>query len=1316
MKELSTSDIQKIQDSKKVVLVETSTRNPALFRYLSTNTSLNDRLILNDPMSNTYVQLYNNDGSLEVVSQYLHAQNLTIDGLSVFNNATVQNNLKSRGQMEASCLVVNGSTTMKNATITENLTISGCLVGKLNVSSSTVNIVSSGPLTITSDNCVIHSNSMFTIDSKLIQLGNESSKINIGTNGKNEISIGSVNSLVNIYGTMNYVTMENMKIANREIFINSTPNNRLLSSVKDVGIFISNGLEEKAGYIKSDSELGNRFIFKPPFGSCQIATPKLTSNSTFIVSNDSGLVSVEQLDASSVKTKMMSVTDGLVVAGNVSVKSDVFSVGSNISTSGSASVQGELSVAGEASIGKNTIGEDTVIGGTFNVMGSTRLSDVYVDGPLYISGSTKVINDVSIDGCLDVSGGLNVSNGISVEGDVLLDSSVVVSGLFNVNDKIIVDSEKVKMMELETEELRVSEDGYVKNLLVEHLKISGDYSLENMTVSGFAKISHSLSVDKNANVGMLNVSGNANFNNSNVVIDGGLKVTRRGILVNGMSVFNSMLTVQNGLQVLNKGASITGDTKLNNANVSVSGSLQLLGDFFVTGNVRLTDNVVIGGGMEVNGQGKFGDISVLGDVIIGGDNTVSGSERISGDLDLVGSGRVEGSLTIQGETVHGDNVSVSGNLKTRGRVEVGENLDVGRTLRSETMIVGGSVEAGGLVVRGDTVMEGSVAIGAPVLVESLGVSGGLSVGGELSVSGSASLEKLGVSEAEIFGDVTVGGEVRSLNATIVHSLTAGDIATTKLNVANSVTIGDSLVCNLPAELNNGIVVSGGASFVSDLVVDGSLHVGGKVSFGDANVAGAIVVSDGARIGGNAEVNGGLNTSSLRVDKCASLGGSLSVSGSIRVGNSVQIGESGIMVGNVPLATQEFVKATCVTYNYLTLDNSVEMVKNIEDGVYTYMVNNEKVDTFEWLGEGVNGQVNCMVEDMENNIYVGGSFKTVTKSNIESNYLAKWDSKSGQWVTFGTRVPGQVQALLVNRKNEVYIAGVFAQQMGTNLLRYNAVEDAFTPVPGFTGFIKCLAMESDESIYVGGVFDRVGDVIAYNLARIDADSGMVVGIGLGQFGVVTTMVIDREDNLYISGGSKQVHRYQLRDEYWTTLNGSFNNSIMSLAVDSRDNLYVGGRFTGIQMEDGSIVSCRSVVRFDRQSGTWMNMGEGLYPDVKTIVVDVNDVLYATTTTIQPLFRYVNNRWNFMDFGISGQISSMLVNGYNHLLIGGNNIIAKYYSKNKKTMRFHNTIKVTENGKLINCRKIRFGTVADTITIKFVNRIGYITYKSGNIECL
>ncbi len=1352
MKELSSTDIQKLQENKKVVLVESSTRNPGLFRYLSTNNSLQDRMLLSDPMSNTYVQLINNDGTLDVVSQYLHAKNLTIDGLSVFNNATVQSNLKSKGNLETNHLITNGSVTMKNVTVVENLQLSGNLLGNDSLlvgSKEQLDIIFSSKETIgITSNVVGIESSMFSLNSNLITIGNQDdSEIRIGTTGVNQkITIGSVDSIVTIFGTMNYVSVENTKVANKELFLNNAQGRKILVPVKDVGMYISNGLDEKAGYIKSDSELGNRYLFKPPFGNYVITTPKLSSNSTFVVSNDKGGVQVDSLYTTTIRSNQNYIGDLLEVGRNVSISKDRFDVASTITSSGSIQLQGDLLIKGESRLGVHTFGKDSRIQSDLTISGNTNhLSNVSISGSIFIEKDTNLKN-TKIEGDLRIENDSIINGVLSVHKDACFtNSNVAISGTLGVNDVFNVDNQKVMMRQLEIGDLNVTQNGYVKRLLVEQLKISGTSALENLSISGFAKISNSLIVDKNANIGNLNVSGNANFNNSNVVIDGGLKITKRGVLVNGMSVFHHLLTLQNGLHVLAKGASITGDCKFNESNVTISGSFQLIGDSELRGNTKIQNGVTIGDSLLVSGDTYLQktrmeslvvekDVQLGSNLLVSGNGQLQGSSWIGGDLSVSGSESIEGKLEIGGDLWIKGKASLESSVNIIGDIDIGGDTKISKKLFVEEdgsirniEIRGSSVIGENLNVQDRFLVEKEkIQIYVPLETKNIQVKESMDVGNnihiqkDLLVIGKSTLDNL-----EIQGDTSIGGSILltgniQMSGNIVCSTLENEkIKTGELDITNSlvvkdkITIGDQLENHLPALFHHDLAIQGSTTMLADLSLYGGLKVGKRSIFSNnVGIIKNLEVGENMSLGGNILVSGNGSMEMLDIKKNVEIGGNVVIGGEIKLGETVQIQKDQILVNNDPLATQTYVKNQLPIYKKVTLDGSLERMEDIESGEYTYIVNKEIIDHFDGLG-AVNGQINCMVEDMDNNIYVGGLFKTV--GNIESNYLAKWDRKTQSWITFGTRLVGQVQSLLVNSKNEVYIAGVFSTVWNTNLLKYDPLSDTFSPIDGFNGFIKAIAIDSEDNIYVGGLFEKVNNMIVNNLAKIDSKTNRIQGLGQLQNGIISSMMMDRMDLLYVVGGYKQIYRLDTVENNWSIIPGLFNNTIFTMNVDTRGDLYVGGRFTNIQLEN-EIVSCRSIVKYDTRNNKWIQLGDGLYPDVKSIVIDLYDTMYATTNTIQPLFKFIDNEWKEVQVQIEGQINSMLFDSYNHLYLGSNTLVGKYASNYNKTIKFYNTIKFIEKDRMINCRKIQFNSLTDTITIKFINHIGYIVYKSDNVQCL
>ncbi len=1295
MKELSINDIQKLQDMKKPLLVEASTRNPALFRYLSTNSILNERVIISDPLSNTYIQLINNDGSLDIISQYLTAKNLTIEGLSVFNDATIKSNLKSKGLLDVNNIISSGNVTMNQVCINK-LSIGGNIQG------------SSGVLNI-------------------------SDKI---------INIGTMGSHVNIMGTMNYINVDYLNINNKELVVNSVSGNKMLLPTKDVGIYLSDGLNDKVGFIKTDSITGDSFVLKAP--SCQyiLETPKLTSNSTFIISNQDGLVDVENINCTSAKSNNIIVNDTLSIGENVKIDNNNVSIASNINILGNA-----------------TIGSNTEIKGRLDVLEDTRMySDLAIEGGLNIQGNS-IFNNTIISGNNCVVGNLEVDGEVKINNSSHFNSLVAISGSLEVNSILSADSDGVKIVSLDVTSLNVASNGSIKNLKVNNLDIHNNLLVGNiqsnnismkgsLDISGIVTIGENISLSGSINIDKdLTVDGNVLLNGPNVVIDGGLKINKRGLIVNGSSIFNNSLNLQKNLNVA-KGIIVTGNSSFNDSIVTISGSLEVLGDTIITGNTKISNSISVGEQLEVLGEADMKKLNVTELAIFNSDTITKNNALVQNSL-VVLENIKSNNLTILNDSIIGNNLSIGKNISIGNDLIIKNNVSIENELvvekdvefkNSNTKMNGSLDLIGKLNVLGDVslntnkvnisgVLETSSVIvndSLKVYKESnfmdkvninnkLVVLDDLAVGGILSISSSAFIDKnlIVLSESHLGNNVSISGTV-----TIGDNIT---ISNNNICISGKLDFNDKLIVNTPSIISDSLAVYKSSTYRSDLAILGGLKVSKNVLLGQGlGILKGLEIGENVNVAGNIRANGDISGDNLKISNSASIEKSLTIGESLNI-NNISIRKDEILLGNSKVATQDYIQTLIATYNCLSLDSKIEKIDNIAEGVYTYLVTEDNLDTFEGLGEDINGQINCLVEDLENNIYVGGSFKTI--NGINSPYLAKWIRKTNSWQAIDNSCLGVVQSLVINSKNELYIAGAFINNTTntSNLIKYNPRDNSFTAIEGFIGFIKCLIIDSDDNIYVGGLFERVNGVLVNNLCKINISSGNIVGLGMGLSGIVTGLLIDRNDNIYISGGSKNIYKYDTTNYRLIQLDGLFNDSIYTMALDRNNNLYVGGRFNKISINDREI-ECKSIAKYNYIENKWESLGDGLYPDVKSIVIDINNLVYVSTNTIDSLMVYNSNNleWQRVECGINGQgqILSMILDSYNHLYLGGsfNKKLIKYCSKNNKVLKFFNTLKLVEDGKVLNCRKVIFNSLSDTISIQFKKNVGHIIYKSGNIELI
>jgi len=224
---------------------------------------------------------------------------------------------------------------------------------------------------------------------------------------------------------------------------------------------------------------------------------------------------------------------------------------------------------------------------------------------------------------------------------------------------------------------------------------------------------------------------------------------------------------------------------------------------------------------------------------------------------------------------------------------------------------------------------------------------------------------------------------------------------------------------------------------------------------------------------------------------------------------------------------------------------------INEDIAMTICNNNTNSTFNKLGNGINGStstVNALAVDSTGNVYVGGSFASVTNPNgdvIVANNIAKWNPSSNTWSALGGGTNGVVNALAFDSSGNLYVGGDFATVTNPNgstpsTVRVNRIAK-WNPSPssntwsalggGASGNVLALAFDSNGNLYVGGVFTTV----------TNPNSSVPITV----------------NNIAKWNPSPSLNT-------WSALGSGTNNSVNALAFDSTsaNNMYVGGNFTTI----------------------------------------------------------------------------------------------------------------------------------------------------------
>ncbi len=227
--------------------------------------------------------------------------------------------------------------------------------------------------------------------------------------------------------------------------------------------------------------------------------------------------------------------------------------------------------------------------------------------------------------------------------------------------------------------------------------------------------------------------------------------------------------------------------------------------------------------------------------------------------------------------------------------------------------------------------------------------------------------------------------------------------------------------------------------------------------------------------------------------------------------------------------------------------------------------------------GADGPVYAIAVQPDQKILVGGAFTNspgiglarvhATGSTRDSNFVA-------------SALGGVVSALAIQRDGRILVGGNFTNLAGTQrpcLGRLNedgSIDASFNPgVSGIAPIVRCLAIQPDGKILVGGNFSTLAGQSRYCLGRLNADGSLDTGftpptgtVPLFEAGV-TSLLIQSDDSIIACGEMREAN------PNWTThvarLNsdGSLNARLIYVTAPSSTVHFVE---CAAQQADGSVV--------------------------------------------------------------------------------------------------------------------------------------------------
>ncbi|MDQ6704880.1 MAG: hypothetical protein M3Z85_02815 [Acidobacteriota bacterium] len=263
-------------------------------------------------------------------------------------------------------------------------------------------------------------------------------------------------------------------------------------------------------------------------------------------------------------------------------------------------------------------------------------------------------------------------------------------------------------------------------------------------------------------------------------------------------------------------------------------------------------------------------------------------------------------------------------------------------------------------------------------------------------------------------------------------------------------------------------------------------------------------------------------------------------------------------------------------------------------------------------------IEACTQQPDGNYLLGGAFYSFDGNPVGA--IIRMDGTGSPDMSFdttGTKRAGQVYTFAKrNSDNEYFVGGYFSTYGADTrnnlvLIKTDGSNDPALPLTtGVTDFspqIYAISPQSDGKIVVGGIFSSVNGQSHYNLVRLNSDGSLDSSFltTSGASRSVRAFVRQSSGKLIVAGnffaidGTAKSCVARLNND--GSLDGTFDpgigpdfNSVSAVAVDSSDNVYVGGGFNSF-----NTVTRSRIVKLGANGAVDMTFNPGIGPSGLTV---------------------------------------------------------------------------------------------------------------------
>ena len=229
---------------------------------------------------------------------------------------------------------------------------------------------------------------------------------------------------------------------------------------------------------------------------------------------------------------------------------------------------------------------------------------------------------------------------------------------------------------------------------------------------------------------------------------------------------------------------------------------------------------------------------------------------------------------------------------------------------------------------------------------------------------------------------------------------------------------------------------------------------------------------------------------------------------------------------------------------------------------------------------ISSSVLALAVQTNNAVIIGGTFS----SSLFPSWNARLNADGTTDTSFSSYPNGPVYAIAIQADGKILIGGNFTTVNGANryhIARLNtdgSLDNTFqNGMAGASSNVRCIQIQSDGKILIGGDFTAVNNTGRNYIARLNSDgsidsgfAGSIVSVP-GANGPVYSLAVQPDNNIVVGGAFTSYNSTSLsrvariypdgtRDTTFT--NFGINNTVQALAIQNDGKLLIGGTFTAI----------------------------------------------------------------------------------------------------------------------------------------------------------